>query len=39
MYFSIYDAFYSRNPQRVSADIPAILMVILLYQNTKYTCG
>jgi hypothetical protein len=35
-HFSIYDAFYSQNPQQhVSAGIPAILMVILLYKNTK----
>ena len=36
MQFSIYDVFYSQNThQYVSADIPAIYRVMLLYKNTK----
>jgi hypothetical protein len=36
MQFSIYDGFYTQNShQHVSAEIPAILEVILLYKNTK----
>jgi len=36
MYFSIYDVFYSQNShQHFAADIPAFLMVMLLYKNTK----
>jgi len=36
MHFSIYDGFYTQNShQRVSAGIPAILSVILLYKDTK----
>ena len=36
MQFSIYEAFYTQNShQHVSAEIPAILEVILLYKNTK----
>ena len=36
MQFSTYDGFYTQNShQLVSADIPAILEVILLYKNTK----
>jgi len=36
MHFSVYDVFYSQNShQHVSAGIPAILWVILLYMNTK----
>ena len=34
MHFSIYDGFYTQNShQHVSAGIPAILRVILLYKN------
>jgi hypothetical protein len=36
MYFSIYNVIYSQNShQQVSAVIPAILRVTLLYKNTK----
>jgi len=34
MHFNIYDVFYSKNSQHVSAGIPAILRVMLFY-NTK----
>jgi len=36
MQFSIYDAFYSQlSHQHVSAGIPAIVRVTLLYKNRK----
>jgi len=36
MQFNIYDEFNSQNShQHVSAGIPAILRVIILYKNTK----
>ena len=36
MHFVIYDVFYSQNShQHVSADILAILRVMLLYKDTK----
>ena len=36
MHFVIYDALYSQNShQHVSADILAILRVMLLYNDTK----
>lgn len=36
MHFSICDVFYTQNSQQhVSADISAILRVMLLYENTK----
>jgi len=36
MQFNIYDEFYSQNShQHVSAGIPAILRVMLLYKNAK----
>jgi hypothetical protein len=36
MQFSIYDEFYTQNShQHVSAEIPAILEVILSYKNKK----
>jgi len=38
MHFGIYDVFYSQNShQNISAGIPAILRVTLLYKNAKNT--
>ena len=40
MQFNIYDEFYLQNFHRcVSAGIPAILRVMLLYKNTKIHVG